>query len=599
MARSNPSRPAPRGPRTSSPAPTSKTATTATAAAPRKGKDDNRETVEAIVVAFILALLVRGFEAEAFVIPTGSMAPTLMGRHKETTCPQCGYVFTINAADEVEGYSGGDPASRRIVAGVCLNCRYQSRVNKEPSFKGDRILVMKFPYEMPFLPGSSGPKRWDVVVFRFPENPDENYIKRLVGLPGETIRIWYGDIYVKAPGSDQFTLQRKPLYHQQAMQMMVYDDHHRPSLLKDKPEWLRWGAATQNAWAEDATKPGTFKTTTEADTWSELRYRHLVPDPIQWEAIEAGEPLRRGPKPTLVTDFYSYNTNMNQRNVDLTGRMSLEQESIWTQAHWVGDLTISARVRSEGGTGLVRFELIEGGTSNRAEIDVATGQATLFHGDQELGREPSALKGTGSHDVVFANVDNRLTLLVDGSPVFGEGVQYEDAESTHPAPTDEDLSPVRIAARGGSIAVSDLVLKRDIYYTLRPGPLDYGTTWNADFPQNPTEMSEFLANPARVAANGPLKWVDYPLHEDRFLMLGDNSPRSRDSRGWGTRDHAEGWNDDERESWEVPRKLLIGKAFCIYWPHGKPFGPAVQLWSGWPDFRFPFRPYFERMKWIR
>ena len=57
------------------------------------------------MVAFILALLVRGFEAEAFVIPTGSMAPTLMGRHKEITCPQCGYLYSVNASEEVEGRS--------------------------------------------------------------------------------------------------------------------------------------------------------------------------------------------------------------------------------------------------------------------------------------------------------------------------------------------------------------------------------------------------------------------------------------------------------------------------------------------------------------
>ena len=54
-------------------------------------KEGHRDTVEAIVVAFILALVVRGFEAQAFVIPTGSMAPTLMGRHKEVACPQCGF----------------------------------------------------------------------------------------------------------------------------------------------------------------------------------------------------------------------------------------------------------------------------------------------------------------------------------------------------------------------------------------------------------------------------------------------------------------------------------------------------------------------------
>src|SRR5215218_10196691 len=72
-----------------------------------KPKEGHRETVEAIVVAMILALLVRGFEAEAFVIPTGSMAPTLMGRHKEVTCPQCKYVYSVNASAEDGGQQLG------------------------------------------------------------------------------------------------------------------------------------------------------------------------------------------------------------------------------------------------------------------------------------------------------------------------------------------------------------------------------------------------------------------------------------------------------------------------------------------------------------
>ena len=49
-----------------------------------------RETIESVVIAFVLAFLFRTFEAEAFVIPTGSMAPTLMGRHKDLVCPKCG-----------------------------------------------------------------------------------------------------------------------------------------------------------------------------------------------------------------------------------------------------------------------------------------------------------------------------------------------------------------------------------------------------------------------------------------------------------------------------------------------------------------------------
>ncbi len=74
--------------------------------------EGHRDTVEAIVVAFILTLVVRGFEAQAFVIPTGSMAPTLMGRHKEIACPQCGFVYAVNASEEVE--TRADAAERLL-----------------------------------------------------------------------------------------------------------------------------------------------------------------------------------------------------------------------------------------------------------------------------------------------------------------------------------------------------------------------------------------------------------------------------------------------------------------------------------------------------
>src|SRR4051794_41694830 len=83
-----------------------------------KTREGHRDTVEAIVVAFILALTVRGFEAEAFVIPTGSMAPTLMGRHKEIACPQCGFTYAVNAADEVEGGSSSEAYRRGAPRGV-------------------------------------------------------------------------------------------------------------------------------------------------------------------------------------------------------------------------------------------------------------------------------------------------------------------------------------------------------------------------------------------------------------------------------------------------------------------------------------------------
>ena len=71
--------------------------------------------------------------------------------------------------------------------------------------------------------------------------------------------------------------------------------------------------------------------------------------------------------------------------------------------------------------------------------------------------------------MTFANVDNRLTLWIDDRPVFGDGLEYEDpAPPSHPLPTRDDLEPARIASLGAKVRVSDLVLKRDIYYTLDP-----------------------------------------------------------------------------------------------------------------------------------
>ena len=118
--------------RTASPAQAAVTPRKTVKEAEPQPREGHRDTVEAIVVAFILALVVRGFEAQAFVIPTGSMAPTLMGRHKELTCPQCGFVYTVNASHEVEG---GSPAP--VYSGICTNCRYQaSELTEDPQLQG-------------------------------------------------------------------------------------------------------------------------------------------------------------------------------------------------------------------------------------------------------------------------------------------------------------------------------------------------------------------------------------------------------------------------------------------------------------------------------
>ncbi len=563
---------------------------TATNRTEYRNQEGHRETVEAIVVAFILALGVRGFEAQAFVIPTGSMAPTLMGRHKEVTCPQCGFVYAVNASEEIEG----SPYPRRVYAGTCVNCRFQAtRLDDEPSFKGDRILVSMFPYDLPYLPGASEPERWDVVVFRYPEEPEVSYIKRLVGLPGETIRIYHGDLFVKAPDSSDFRLQRKPLMHQRAMQIPVFDDRLRPRATAGRDEWTRWKSEQAGGWKVVDPSVSSYRCEQPTNDWVELRYRHLAPDPEQWQALLSDRTPAQQARPTLITDFYSYNTNLTADGADLVRQLRGDSENAWLQPHWVGDLTVSARVDVTKAAGELKLELIKAGVAHRCLVDLATGKATLSRGDEALGEFETSISRPGRYELEFANVDDRLTLLVDGRQVGGEGVEFDRGDDPI-APTEADLSPAAVAVRNATVVVSDLVLKRDIYYTQTPGRHDYGPVWEDRYPRTPVELFDFLADPSGFPALANVRHEEYELGEDRFMMMGDNSPRSKDSRGWDSADRE--WDPNDRESWEVPRRMVTGKAFFVYWPHGVPFGPDVRVSR---DSRIPFRPYFERMRWIR
>src|SRR6476659_4851217 len=69
---------------------------------PAQHEGSVKETIESILIAFILAFVFRAFVVEAFVIPTGSMAPTLMGAHARFHCDDCGYRFDTNFS------TGGD-----------------------------------------------------------------------------------------------------------------------------------------------------------------------------------------------------------------------------------------------------------------------------------------------------------------------------------------------------------------------------------------------------------------------------------------------------------------------------------------------------------
>ena len=128
----------------------------------------------------------------AYTISGGSMAPALLGPHREITCPQCGYSW---AAD----WTGLDDQPFF----TCPDCgtaarRDPSRLSAETS--GDRIFL-----DRTVLGSSNGLQRWDPVAFRHPERTRELVVKRIVGLPGEQIEIRDGDVYINGENCSEVT----------------------------------------------------------------------------------------------------------------------------------------------------------------------------------------------------------------------------------------------------------------------------------------------------------------------------------------------------------------------------------------------------------
>jgi signal peptidase I len=621
-------------------------------------KESARETIESIAVAFLLAFLFRAFEAEAFVIPTGSMAPTLYGRHKEMECSQCGHLITIGASDEVdeEGY-----LKSRIEMALCPNCRAPNRIKDAPVFKGDRILVNKFPYEL------KEPRRWDVVVFKYPEEPKTNYIKRLVGLPNETLIIRQGDLYRVAPEGGEEQILRKPdPDKQRELQILVYDNDYPETPLIERGWPRRWAAVVSTTAADaDVEASAVGPEANDIAGWREtssgwqavddrhafrlegaaaekpsrnwLRYRHFVPTADVWRNVlrdEDGERLEnfgrdaggalRKPRPQLITDFCGYNAFSAVHDFDLDSYL------------WVGDLSVSCEVSIEelSDNAELVLELNEGVHRYRCQIDPRTGKAKLLRvvwlnleaeEAEELATATTSLQGTGRHRVEFANVDQRLALWIDGKLVdFGRDAEYRLSEVDNLGPQEEDLIPVGIAARGMTVEVSHLQIHRDIYY--RSSHLEQSddySQWGSEFDEwTPCSAHQHL----RFLLSDPTAWWDaykacrrearFKIGADEFLVLGDNSPRSKDSRLWGNDRRAQ-----HRHA--VPRSALVGKAFYIYWPHGQPFlngGSGYAVWNhkeleakrqsdgsvllrkkstDYPDIRLPFYPNVGRMQRIR
>ncbi len=557
-----------------------------------------RETIESVVIALVLAFLFRTFEAEAFVIPTGSMATTLMGRHKDVICPECGMPFQVNASDEVDKLGRLLPHKdfAGAKAGACPNCNFELPFSgadgqvTSPSYKGDRILVAKQAYAV------ADPKRWDVLVFRYPHAAATNYIKRLVGLPGETVKIAQGDVLTRVEKNAAFAIARKPPQKVAALLRGVHNNDHLASRLHAQgwpPRWRPWSPtrsrSNRHAWvSDDGHRRFTVDQTAEEMTW--LAYQHVIPSAEVWEAVEQDLPWDPWwEKPRLITDMTAYNSSVTMSG-PLAEYANSSDRNESKGLHWVGDLAIDCTVEIEEAyqNGSLTLLLVEGGRHFRCVFDLNRAKVRLA-GDGMPGNSPTADTvdlSVGVHHLCFANVDDQLLLWIDERLVkFDSTTEY--AGSSRCVPTAQDLVPIRIGARAANLAITHLEVRRDLYYIAdRQSRLSDYTflPFSIDSEQ---EIAAFFSNPERwpPVFDDQLRSVAFELLEDQFFVLGDNSARSQDGRLWRGGEHF------------FDRELIIGKALMIYWPHAWDTSFSVPLPG--TDIRVPFYPNFSRMRRIR
>lgn len=476
-------------------------------AAKRKKKAESRkhpwrENLETLTGAIVLALIFKAFLVEISRIPSPSMQPTLMGLVVQ------------------------DPSGR---AGLEIQ---------------DRVLVDKLSFRF------RDPERWEIVVFKHPIERSRNMVKRVVGLPGEELRIENGDVFVRRGPEDEWTIPRRAKSVQHEMWRAVD---------RDEPTVSSW------------------RVREDAQDWS-----------LVGRDIAARGDGRVGFKPDQTSIYNIYLDGYPDSVRDLRANLDRSVTSA------VGDVRVEAEVTAlpgcrevtallYEGDALYRFRLPGPAADAGARPAIELWSAAAFlrpergQPRERIEGEPWKLRAGGTVDFAAQNLDDRVTLEVDGDWVCELDVE----------PVPELRSWIELQQLGEGADLEDVMVRRDLHYL----PPSSGLA--------PTLIPE-----------------------GNFYMLGDNTQASADSREWEAITY--GWTDEDgvghrvrgnhrpggenpssgagpdgaparffRDEWgerhqlpanavevarerhpSVPADLVRGRALAIFWP----FKPSLKLW---------------------
>ena len=359
---------------------------------------------------FVAALFCRTWLLWGLIVPMqiagDSMAETLVGPHHQVTCAKCDHDFKI-----------GHSRQRADDVVVCPRCGESGRpAQVDPLQPGQTVLIDRTAFQF------RQPRRWELVVFRCPQGGNELCVKRVVGLPGESVQIRNGNIY--ADGQ----LCRKDLGQQRAVRQRVDRVAH-------KHAHSRWaGERPSTAWRQRRTH-------------FVIQSRDTVerPPAIDWLVYRHGDG-----RP--ITDDSAYNQNVRRRLND------------------VADVTIDGCFQIDSQAASADGELILSMADFRDQFEVqitpATGATVLKRNGQSVWQGSIDI-GVWKRPVrlELSLFDHQVLLACDGRVCFAYPYDISDQ------PRRPTSSPMAIGVRGLSLTVDRLTVWRDLFY----GPLAGGS----------------------------------------------------------------------------------------------------------------------------
>ncbi len=537
-----------------------------------------KDTLVSLTIAFALAFVFRGFVIEGFVIPTGSMAPTLNGAHVRMYSPESGDNWAVDPWDPanggtplaVQGRPGEELRVTDPMTGAKAGRELPADMGENRALRGgERIFVLKYLFSI------FDPSRFDPVVFKYPGNPRENYIKRLVGLPNEEIALVDGDIFARPAhdleggvsdwSADDWTVVRKPEREQRTLWMAMADSRYEPiDPERDGRVWFRrpWSGQRTDG-SRDARwtfEPGTYRFEGSGDT-------ALVWDTENWP----------------VTDRYWYNESPDSRDQTPMGGMFPKGKV--ARVFPVSDVRVSFNIEPDTDGAATSATLTSRGHEFRASVSAGAVKAEMRSTN---GSEWNTLDEVSAAGVLGAGritrvefwfVDQSVQVWINGKRVangaydwtpaqrvaFATDLDPDSLDATSLADWSHYTRPsIRVELDGGSASVHRLRLDRDLHYQA------------SVYPQSGPRYGEpaLATHPATPCVLGP----------DQFFMCGDNSASSLDGRLWQVPDPAVAAQLDPTPG-VVDRALMVGRAFVVYFP-------GINRDRGYPA------PDAGRLRWI-